>query len=206
MVNSTNTIVIATGNAGKLREIESLLGGLDVTIVAQTTLGVQPAEETGTTFVDNALQKARHAARVTGLPAVADDSGLVVGALGGRPGVYSARYAGFAASDEDNVDKLLEALEGAADRDAYFHCAAVYVRDADDPKPIVAEASWHGSISTERRGSGGFGYDPVFYDPKLGCNSAELSHEQKNARSHRGKALRLLARSLADHLAADATA
>ena len=204
MAATTTRIVVASGNPGKLRELEALLDGLGVTLVPQASLGVRPAEETGATFADNALQKARHASRCTGLPAIADDSGLVVAALDGRPGIYSARYAGAEASDEDNVRKLLEELDGMSAREAYFHCAAVYVRDADDAAPIIAEASWHGSISEERRGSGGFGYDPVFYDPELGLNSAELSEEQKNARSHRGKAVRVLARELAAELATGA--
>lgn len=216
MANTVDKIVIASGNAGKLREIETLLGDLGVSVLAQSALGVQPAEETGLSFVDNALQKARHAATLTGLPAIADDSGLVVAALGGRPGIYSARYAGPAASDEDNVDKLLRELEALAgsdgdghndtegSRDAYFHCAAVFVRDADDPAPIVVEASWHGSISRRRSGTGGFGYDPVFFDPDAGCNSAEMSDDEKNRRSHRGQAMRQLAARLAVGLATDA--
>ncbi len=195
----SGTIVIASGNAGKLAELEALLGGLGVELVAQGTLGVEPAEETGATFVDNALEKARHASRATGLPAIADDSGLVVAALDGRPGIHSARYAGPDATDDDNVIKLLEELRGVDERAAYFHCAAVFVRDADDPAPLVAEASWHGSISKEAKGTAGFGYDPVFYDPELGVNSAEMSAAQKNARSHRGKAARCLAELLASH-------
>lgn len=193
-------IVIASGNAGKLREIKVLLKDLDIAVVAQSALGVLPGPETGDTFVENALQKAVHAARLTGLPAFADDSGLVVQALGGQPGIRSARYAGDDASDEDNIDKLLGELADVTDRDAHFHCAAVYVRSATDASPLVAEASWHGSISLERRGSGGFGYDPVFFVADAGCNSAELSAADKNARSHRGLAFRRLADMLADEL------
>lgn len=196
-------IVIATGNPGKLREIDVLLRDLGVEVVAQGDLGVEPGPETGDTFVANAIQKAEHAARETGLPAIADDSGLVVDALDGRPGIYSARYAGPGASDEDNVDKLLEELDGVDERAAHFHCAAVYVRHAGDPEPVVAEASWHGSISHERRGERGFGYDPVFFVPDAGCNSAELSAEDKNSRSHRGMAFCALKEQLAEVLTRD---
>ncbi len=196
MAAPAETVVIATGNPGKLREMRVLLEGLGVDVVAQSELGVEPPEETGATFVENALQKARHAAAATGLPAIADESGLVVPSLGGAPGVYSARYAGPDATDEQNLQKLLDAMAGSTERDAYFHCAAVFVQAADDPEPLIAEASWHGAITTEPRGSGGFGYDPVFYDPASGKNSAELSAGQKNARSHRGQALRALAELL----------
>lgn len=197
-------IVIATGNPGKLRELDEMLGGLGIEVVAQSTLGIAPGAETGDTFVDNALQKARHAASLSGLPAIADDSGLVVEALDGAPGIYSARYAGPGASDEENVDKLLRELEPHDHRDAYFHCAAVFVRAADDPAPLVAEASWHGSISRARSGTGGFGYDPVFLVPELGRHSAELSAAEKNARSHRGKAVAALVEQLAASLKASA--
>lgn len=193
-------IVIATGNPGKLRELDQMLGGLGIEVVAQSALGIEPGEETGDTFVANALQKARHAASLSGLPAIADDSGLVVDALDGAPGIYSARYAGPGATDEENVDKLLAALESHDHRDAFFHCAAVFVRAADDDAPIVAEASWHGSISRARSGSGGFGYDPVFFVPELDRNSAELSAAEKNTRSHRGKAVAELVRQLAASL------
>jgi XTP/dITP diphosphohydrolase len=189
-------VVVATGNIGKLREIEALMTDTGMEFVAQSELGVSPADETGSTFVENALQKARHAAAVTGLPAIADDSGIVVDALGGRPGVHSARYAGACASDEDNVERLLEELDGIEDRAAHFHCAAVYVASADDPQPVIAEASWHGQITTERKGAGGFGYDPVFFVPECGCNSAELPADRKNALSHRGQAFRELAERL----------
>ncbi len=196
MGHADKRVVIATGNPGKLVELDSLLEGLGMEFVAQSELGVEGAEETGHTFVDNALLKARHAAAATGLPAIADDSGIVVDALDGRPGVYSARYAGVDASDADNVDKLLEELAGIDDRAAHFHCAAVFVRpDSDDT--VVAEASWHGVITTERRGSGGFGYDPVFFLPEYGCTSAELSRERKNELSHRGQAFRALRALLA---------
>ncbi|MDX1481235.1 MAG: RdgB/HAM1 family non-canonical purine NTP pyrophosphatase [Woeseiaceae bacterium] len=196
MSAATQRIVIATGNAGKLREIAALLGSLDVSLVRQSELGVSPAAETADSFTGNALQKARHAAAATGLAAIADDSGLVVEALGGRPGIHSARYAGVGASDEENLDKLLRELQGIDDRSAYFHCAAVYLRNADDEDPVVVEASWPGEITTARRGSGGFGYDPVFFVPELGCTSAELSADRKNQLSHRGQAFRELAARL----------
>ncbi len=196
MAPSSDRVVIATGNPGKLREIAALLASVQLDCVAQSDLGVEPGPETGVTFVENALQKARHAAALTDLPAIADDSGIVVAALDGRPGVYSARYAGEDASDEDNVDKLLHELRGADDRAAHFHCAAVYIRHANDPQPVIAEASWHGTITSERRGAGGFGYDPVFYVPERGCTSAELEPERKNELSHRGMAFRRLAELL----------
>ena len=186
-------IVMASGNPGKLREIARLLDGLGITVVAQSELGVSDADETGATFAENSLIKARHAAEATGLPAIADDSGLVVAALDGRPGVYSARYAGANATDDDNVDKLLAELidvdEGS--RGAAFHCVATYVIPGES-EALVAEGVWRGSILQARAGDGGFGYDPVFLDPDSGISSAQLTPEQKNARSHRGKALRSL--------------
>ena len=182
-------IVLASDNAGKLKEMSALLEGLPVQLLAQGALGITSADETGETFVDNALLKASHAAEASGLPAIADDSGLVVHALGGRPGVFSARYAGPDATDAENVDKLLGEMAQHADRAAYFHCALVFVRSAADAQPLVAEASWHGEIANDRRGSGGFGYDPVFYVPERGCHSAELTAADKNRLSHRGQAL-----------------
>jgi XTP/dITP diphosphohydrolase len=182
-------IVMATGNPGKIREIARLLEGLGIEIVAQSEVGVADAEETGTTFAENSLLKAHHAAAATGLPAIADDSGLAVDALGGAPGVWSARYAGDA-GDEANNDKLLQALDGVENRAAAFHCVATYVEPGGDV--LVAEGVWHGSILEERRGSGGFGYDPLFFVPECGCSSAELPAAEKNARSHRGQALRRL--------------
>ena len=195
-------IVLASGNPGKVREIRRILGEFGVEIVPQTELGVGDADETGSSFVENALIKARHAADLTGLPAIADDSGLVVDALDGRPGVYSARYAGVRASDDDNIEKLLRELRGVPDdkRTAAFHCCAVYV-SADDSTSLVAEGCWQGRILGERRGSGGFGYDPVFFDPECGRSAAELGPELKNARSHRGKALAALAEMLRQHYA-----
>ncbi|HSN51912.1 MAG TPA: RdgB/HAM1 family non-canonical purine NTP pyrophosphatase [Woeseiaceae bacterium] len=195
-------IVLATGNPGKLREIRRILGESGVEVVPQTELGVGDADETGSSFAENALIKARHAALMTGLPAIADDSGLVVDALDGRPGVYSARYAGPDATDDGNIDKLLQALSGvpAEQRTAAFHCCAVYV-SADDSTSLVAEGRWRGRILGERRGTGGFGYDPVFFDPECGRTAAELGPELKNARSHRGKALTALVEMLREHYA-----
>lgn len=189
-----DTIVMASGNAGKIEEIATLLAHLDVNIVPQSDYGVSEADETGSTFEENAIIKARHAAAATGLPAIADDSGLAVDALDGRPGVYSARYAGAEATDEQNIDKLLGELDDVASdsRTAAFHCVACFVLSAD-AEPLLSEGSWHGRILDARRGDGGFGYDPVFLDPASNKASAELSPKEKNARSHRGKALRALA-------------
>jgi XTP/dITP diphosphohydrolase len=188
---------MASGNRGKLREIARILADLSFTVVPQAEFGVADAEETGDTFVENALIKARHAAAATGLPAIADDSGLAVDALRGRPGVFSARYAGADASDDANIDKLLQELDEVADADrgATFHCVACYV-EPDAEEVIIAEGSWRGSIARERKGEGGFGYDPVFIDAETGIVSAELSADEKNNRSHRGKALVELARLL----------
>ena len=186
-------IVMATGNPGKIRELARLLDGLGVEIVAQSELGVPDADETGTTFAENSLIKARHAAEATGLPAIADDSGLSVDALDGAPGVYSARYAGDA-GDEANNDKLLAALEGVEDRGAAFHCVATFVAPGEEP--LVAAGEWRGEILQARRGDGGFGYDPLFFVPECGCSSAELPADEKNRRSHRGQALRELVRLL----------
>lgn len=188
---------MASGNAGKIKEIARLLAHLDVTVVPQTEFGVSDADETGTTFEENAIIKARHAASATGLPAIADDSGLAVDALDGRPGVYSARYSGKDADDDSNIDKLLQELRNVdeANRGAAFHCVACFVLSAD-AEPLLANGSWQGQILTERRGEGGFGYDPVFLDPESGKASAELTAGEKNARSHRGKALRKLAELL----------
>jgi len=185
-----NKIVMASGNAGKLREIKGILSGFDIAVVAQGDLAVSDAIETGDTFVANALIKARHAADATGLPAIADDSGLVVDALGGRPGVFSARFAGLGASDDSNIDKLLREMQGVddADREATFHCAACFVMPHDGDS-FNAQGEWRGAILRERRGDGGFGYDPVFLDPESGLSVAELDSEQKNQRSHRRKAL-----------------
>ncbi|WP_047685545.1 MULTISPECIES: RdgB/HAM1 family non-canonical purine NTP pyrophosphatase [Xenorhabdus] len=187
-------VVLATGNAGKVRELAGLLADFGLDIVAQTELGVDSADETGLTFVENAIIKARHAAAVTGLPAIADDSGLSVNVLGGAPGIYSARYAGTDASDQDNMEKLLEAMRDVPDaqRQAQFNCVLVYLRHAEDPTPLVFHGRWSGVISREPAGSSGFGYDPIFYIPEFGCTAAELSRKQKSAVSHRGQALKML--------------
>lgn len=184
---------MASSNAGKIREIARLLDELGIEVVAQSELGVTDADETGTTFAENSLIKARHAANATGLPAIADDSGLAVDALAGRPGVYSARYAGVDATDDQNVDKLLRELAGVADasRGAAFHCVATFTMPGNS-QAVVAEGVWRGTILRARRGDGGFGYDPIFLDPASGLSGAELTSEQKNARSHRGQALRAL--------------
>ncbi|MDR0219042.1 MAG: XTP/dITP diphosphatase [Enterobacteriaceae bacterium] len=187
-------VVLATGNAGKVRELADLLADFGLDIVAQTELGVDSADETGLTFIENAIIKARHAAAITGLPAIADDSGVSVDALGGDPGIYSARYAGAEASDQANLEKLLEAMRDVPDeqRQAQFNCVLVYLRHAEDPTPLVFHGRWPGFIAHKPAGQGGFGYDPIFYIPKFGCTAAELSHEQKSAVSHRGQALKML--------------
>lgn len=192
-----NKVVLATGNAGKIKELARLLDGLGVEVVAQSEFGVSDAVESGVTFAENSLIKARHAAAATGLPAIADDSGLSVDALDGAPGVYSARYAGPDADDERNNDKLLAALEAVDDdqRGAAFHCVATYVA-ADEDRVIQTEGVWRGSILRQRQGAGGFGYDPIFLDPQSGMSSADLTPEQKSARSHRGQALRALIEQL----------
>ena len=191
MSNRPAKVVMATSNPGKIREIARMLEGLGIEVVAQSEFGVSDAEETGTTFAENSLIKAQHAAEATGLPAIADDSGLAVDALGGAPGVYSARYAGDA-GDAANNEKLLAALANVEDRSAAFHCVATYV--APGEAPLVASGEWRGEILRELRGAGGFGYDPLFFVPECGCSSAELEPEEKNARSHRGQALRRLVR------------
>ncbi|WP_146378094.1 XTP/dITP diphosphatase [Cronobacter turicensis] len=187
-------VVLATGNAGKVRELASLLQEFGLDVVAQTELGVESAEETGLTFIENAILKARHAAQVTGFAAIADDSGLSVDALGGAPGIYSARYAGSDASDQENLEKLLVALHDVPDeqRQAQFHCVLVYMRHADDPTPLVFHGVWSGVITRAPAGQGGFGYDPIFFVPSLGKTAAELTREEKSAVSHRGQALKLL--------------
>ncbi|MEN4978899.1 XTP/dITP diphosphatase [Erwinia billingiae] len=187
-------VVLATGNPGKVREMADLLAAFGLDIVAQTELGVESAEETGLTFIENAILKARHAAAITGLPAIADDSGLAVDALGGAPGIYSARYAGEDASDRQNLLKLLAALENVPDdkRQAQFHCVLVYLRHAEDPTPLVFHGSWQGEITRSAVGEGGFGYDPIFFVPELGKTAGEMTKAEKHAVSHRGKAMTLL--------------
>jgi len=193
-VPANTRIVLASSNPGKIREIADLFADLSVMIVPQSEFEIESPEETGATFVENALLKARHAARHTGLPAMADDSGISVDTLNGRPGVYSARYAGVTATDEQNVDKLLDELATVADADrgAGFHCAAVLVFPDEESEPLVVEAVWRGFVLQQRQGRGGFGYDPVFYDAAAGKAGAQMSREEKNAVSHRGKAFRQL--------------
>ena len=193
-VPAIKRIVLASGNPGKIREISRLFADLHIEIIAQSDLGIDSPEETGETFVANALLKARHAALLSGLPAMADDSGIAVDALDGRPGVRSARYAGDGASDEENLDKLLEDMRGVSEgqRAAAFHCAAVLVFPDDTHEPLIAEGIWRGALLRERRGDGGFGYDPIFLDDSIDKTGAELSREEKNTVSHRGKAFRQL--------------
>jgi len=187
-------LVLASNNAGKVREVGQILADLKLEVLPQGDFGVEEVPETGTTFVENAIIKARHAADITGLAAVADDSGLVVDALNGEPGVWSARYAGEGASDQANLKKLLKEMDAVPDgqRCARFLCVMVYMRHAGDPTPVIAQGSWEGVIARESAGENGFGYDPVFWVPSEGCSSAQLAAETKNALSHRGQALRAL--------------
>lgn len=191
-------IVLASGNAGKLREFQQLLAGAGFEVVPQSSFSVSNADETGTTFVENAIIKARHACQQTGLPAIADDSGIEVDALNGRPGVYSARYSGEGATDASNNQKLLQELTGvpAEQRTARYHAVLAYMRHADDPTPILCHGTWEGIILTEPRGDGGFGYDPLFFVPTHNCASAELDKAEKNRISHRGKAMQELLQKL----------
>ena len=193
----TRRIVLASSNAGKLREFRALLAELDFTVIAQDELGIEAAEEPHLTFVENALAKARHAAVRSGLPALADDSGLCVDALQGAPGVHSARFSGPSADDDSNNAELLRRLEGQEDRHAHYTCVLVAVASADDPEPLIAEARWSGEILAQPRGEGGFGYDPLFLLPTLGRTAAELAPDEKNHLSHRGQAMRELARRFA---------
>lgn len=195
-------LVLASSNHGKLEELRGLLSGNGIELIAQSDLGVEDADETGTTFIENALLKARHATRITGLPALADDSGICVDVLDGAPGLYSARYAGEHGNASRNIDKLLKELDGVPDerRSAHFYCVLVLLRHADDPQPLIVEGQWNGRILHERRGSGGHGYDPVFFDPVHGQPAAEMELGFKNGISHRGKALALLKQRLAHPL------
>lgn len=194
-------LVLASGNAGKLRELRALLEPTGIEVVPQSALGVTEAQEPFDTFLENALAKARHASRATGLPAVADDSGICVPALGGAPGVRSARWAadaeGGERSDTANNARLVRELAGATDRSAYYYCALVLVRSPDDPQPIVADGAWFGEVVSQARGQGGFGYDPHFLIPGLGLTVAELDPATKNRESHRGQAMRALRDRLA---------
>jgi XTP/dITP diphosphohydrolase len=191
-VHSISRLVLASGNAGKLREFRRLLAPLGIEVIAQAELGIPDADEPHVTFVENALAKARHASAHARLPALADDSGVCVRALGGAPGVLSARYAGEPRSDARNNAKLVAALAGADDRRAHYACVLALTRHADDPEPIITEGTWHGTIIDAPRGSGGFGYDPHFVDAETGLTGAELPLEKKNELSHRGKAMRAL--------------
>ncbi len=195
---TTQKIVLASGNKGKLKEINHRLSHLSYTLISQNSLGIHCAEETGTTFVENALIKARHASKESGLPALADDSGLAVDLLNGAPGIYSARYAGEGATDADNNARLLEQLSPYKETQcsAHFYCVIVYLRHALDPAPIICQAAWHGQIVKEAKGENGFGYDPLFFIPELGVTSAQLSPDEKNQISHRGQALSLFIKQL----------
>ncbi|NRF32617.1 XTP/dITP diphosphatase [Vibrio coralliilyticus] len=193
-------IVLATGNQGKVREMADLLADFGFDVVAQSEFNVSEVAETGTTFIENAIIKARHAAKETGLAAIADDSGLEVDFLKGAPGIYSARYAGEGASDQQNLEKLLDAMQGVPQeqRTARFHCVLVLMRHEFDPTPIVCHGKWEGRILTEAQGDNGFGYDPVFFVPEDNCASAELEPTRKKQLSHRGKALKQLFATLSE--------
>jgi len=185
-------LVIASGNPGKLAEFKILFAPLEIEIVTQAQLGIKEAEEPHHTFIENALVKARHVSRESGLPALADDSGICVDALNGLPGVISARYSGWPLSDTRNNQALLEAMKTHSNRKAHYYCVLVLVRSADDAQPIIAEGEWHGEIAREPCGEGGFGYDPLFWLPQLGKTSAQLTHDEKQVVSHRGQALGIL--------------
>lgn len=195
-------VVLASNNSGKIREFRELLQHFHIDLIPQRELGVEEIEETGLTFIENALIKARHASRITGLPAIGDDSGLAVIALQGAPGIYTARYAGPNATSADNIQKLLSELKQVPDdrRQAYFHCVLVYLSHPNDPIPLVCDGSWQGMILREPQGTGGFGYDPVFYVPSEKKSSAELPPDIKNTLSHRGIALRSLLKLLPEKL------
>ncbi len=189
-----DSLVLASNNTGKIKEFAQLLQTINITVKPQSTWQVEDADETGTTFVENAIIKARHAAKITGLPALADDSGLVVDALNGGPGVHTSRYAGVGADEITYTKKLLDNMQDVPDteRGACFVCVLVLMRHADDPIPLIAQATWQGEITRERRGNNGFGYDPVFFVPSENCASAELPSERKHQLSHRGRALQQL--------------
>jgi XTP/dITP diphosphohydrolase len=191
-------IVLASNNKGKVREFGEMLSTINMEVLPQATFNIEDADETGLTFVENAIIKARHASAIAGLPAIADDSGLEVDFLNGAPGIYSARYSGEGATDEKNLLKLLEALKDVPEekRTARFQCVLVYMRHAEDPTPLICQGTWEGIITTEPQGDNGFGYDPVFYVPTHKCSSAQLSAEEKNKLSHRGQALKMLLTAL----------
>lgn len=192
----SRTLILASNNAGKLKEFSALLAPINFDLHTQSEFNVPEAEEPHVTFVENAIAKARHAARLTGKPALADDSGVCVNALGGAPGVYSARYAGEPKSDQRNNEKLIADLAAHADKSAYYYCVLVFVRHADDPQPVIADGRWNGEMIATPRGQGGFGYDPYFWIPELQKTAAELTSEEKNRLSHRGQALRALIEKL----------
>jgi XTP/dITP diphosphohydrolase len=189
-------LILSSSNPGKLRELRSALAPFVAEMLTQDELGIGETKEPHNTFVENALAKARHASRASGLPALADDSGICVVALGGAPGVLSARYAGEPTSDARNNEKLLQVMKGVADRRAYYYCTLVLVRHADDPQPLIAEGEWHGEVARQTLGGGGFGYDPLFWLPQLNKMSAELSYDTKAALSHRAHALQGLLQKL----------
>ena len=190
-------LVLASNNPGKLREFQHMLEPLGIEVLTQAELGISEAEEPHVTFIENALAKARHVSRLSGLPALADDSGICVAALNGAPGVFSARYAGDSPkSDQRNNEKLLHDMLGVTDRRAHYYCVLVLVRFADDPQPIIAEGEWHGEIAHIEQGGGGFGYDPLFWLPHLNRMSAELTRDEKHEISHRGKAMKVLLQRL----------
>jgi XTP/dITP diphosphohydrolase len=200
-----NKIVLASGNKGKLREFAQLFAPLDIEVVPQSDFDVPEAEETGLTFVENAIIKARNACEHAGLPAIADDSGIEVDYLLGAPGIYSSRFSGDNASDQDNLDALLMALTGVPDRErnARYQCLLVLMRHSKDPTPLICQADWQGRVLNAPMGDGGFGYDPIFWVPELQCSAAELSSEQKHAISHRGKAMQKFTRKFARTLQAN---
>lgn len=203
MAERMRSLVVATGNRGKLAELADMLAGLPVRVVSQQEFDIEPVEETGLTFVENAILKARHASAVTGLPALADDSGLAVAALGGEPGIRSARYAGDDATDAANTALLLQRLDGVRERAASFVCALAFLRHARDPMPLLAFGQWAGEIRETPAGMRGFGYDPVFQVPEHGCSAAELAPGKKNAISHRARAIATLAPALRAEFEAD---
>jgi XTP/dITP diphosphohydrolase len=195
-MSALRKLVIASGNPGKIREIERILAPLNIDVVSQATLGIPPADEPYSTFVENALAKARHTVAASGLPAIADDSGICVDALDGAPGVHSARYAGLPLSDDRNNAHLLEQMVGVSNRRAHYYCVIVLMRHVNDPQPLIAEGEWQGQIVQSPRGNRGFGYDPLFLDSQTGLTGAELPASRKNRISHRGKAMRKLLRGM----------
>ena len=199
----TQQVILASGNKGKIVEIQSISQQHDIEIISQSHFKVPEVAETGTTFIENAIIKARHASAISGLPAIADDSGLEVDALNGEPGVYSARYAGLPSNDQHNTNKLLAALAGtpSEQRTARFHCVMVFMAHANDPSPLIAHGTWEGNIALEQFGDNGFGYDPVFYVAEQGVTSAQLAPAIKNTLSHRAQALRKLMPQIADFFA-----